>query len=412
MRLSSKLLAGAASAAAMVALVAAPALADPPSGMTPRATDAVGVGSDTTQYLLDQLALNFDATHTSAKTKLYSWDAVNPDTLAIGGGIVTKSGCAAISRPDGSSAGIAALEASTMDGTTDHYCIDFARSSRGRDSSDPPCATGGICFVPLAGDAVTWADRDTASGGTDAPTNLTTAQLTGIYNCSITNWDQVGGKNATIEPFLPQTGSGTRQFFLAAIGVTAPGPCVSDDGNTLEENEGINPVLDSPEAIYIYSVGDYIAQAYRSAPCTKADCGEVSPTSPPCAPAGSENEFGCNETGVLTINKINGSNPAKPWPLPAPPTPPAINKSVKINASFDKLFQRTLYDVVRYDPNTADHIPGAEAGAPGGINLEKFFAADPAGPFTASSPGYVCGAGRAVDGAYGFLASPACGMPS
>jgi ABC-type phosphate transport system substrate-binding protein len=414
MRLLSKLLAGTASAAALASLVAAPALADPPAGTTPRTTDAVGVGSDTTQYLLDQLALNYDTTHPDATTKLYSWDAVNPDTLAIGDPIVTKAGCAAIPRPDGSSAGIAAFEDNARpSGDSTNYCIDFARSSRARLSTDPPCATGGICFVALAEDAVTWADRDKASGGTDAPASLTTAQLTEIYTCKVTNWKQVGGKSATIEPFLPQTSSGTRAFFLAAIDVTTPGACVSDVNNTLEENEGINPVLDSPEAIFIYSVGDYIAQAYRSAPCTNAGCGEVSPTTPPCAPAGSENKFGCDETGVLTINEINGTNPATPWPLPKPPTPPAVNKGVKINAKFDNAFLRTLYDVVRYDPNTTDHIPGAEAGAPGGINLEKFFGAASAGKFADSSPGYACGAaGQTADGAYGFLASPACGMPS
>jgi ABC-type phosphate transport system substrate-binding protein len=415
MRLFSKLLAGTATAAALVAFAAGPAFADPPSGTTPRAADAVGVGSDTTQYVLDQIGLDFDTAHPHAASKLYSWDAVNPDTLAIGDNIVTKKGCTAIARPDGSSAGITALAANTKDGTS-HYCIDFARSSRARKASDPPYAPGGVTFVDFAGDAVTWASRSAAAGGTDAPASLTTADLVEIYECEFTNWDQVGGENAPIEPFLPQTSSGTRAFFLTALGggVTpiTPGSCVSDDGNTLEENEGINPVLDSPEAIFIYSVGDFIAQAYRSAPCTNAGCGEVSPTAPPCAPAGSENEFGCDETGVLTINKIDGSHPATPWPLPAPPTAPAINTNVKINKSFDSSFQRTIYDVVRYDPNTADHIPGPESGAPGGVNLEQFFGEAPTGSPN-PAPGFVCGAtGSKVIQDYGLYAQPACGMPS
>ena len=33
------------------------ALADPPSGVTPKSTDIVGVGSDATQYVVDGLAL-------------------------------------------------------------------------------------------------------------------------------------------------------------------------------------------------------------------------------------------------------------------------------------------------------------------------------------------------------------------
>ena len=59
-------------------------------------------------------------------TKLYSWDATNPSTGAVGDPVVTKSGCASIPRPDGSSA-ITALEANTADGSG--FCIDFARSS-------------------------------------------------------------------------------------------------------------------------------------------------------------------------------------------------------------------------------------------------------------------------------------------
>jgi ABC-type phosphate transport system substrate-binding protein len=423
MPLFSKLLAGAVSATVLAALVAGPALADPPTGTIPRASDAVGVGSDTTQYLLDQLALDFDTAHAGAKSKLYSWDAVNPDTLAIGDDIVTKKGCASISRPDGTNQGIRALEANARPaGKAASYCIDFARASRPRTSTDLACAPGGICFVTLAGDAVTWASRSAASGGTDAPANLTPAQLVKIYECEVTNWDQVGGQNAPIEAFLPQTGSGTRTFFLTALGggttPITPGSCVSDGattgdpGGTIEENEGINPLLDSPEAIFIYSVGGYIAQAYRSAACVNAGCGPAL-SGPPCSPAGAENEFGCNVTGVLTINKINNTSPATPWPLPAPPAPPAINKNVKISKKFDPLFQRLLYDVVRYDPDTADHIPGPEAGAPGGVNLEQFFASRSAGTSDSGAPGFVCGSTGTRDiEDYGFVAEPACGMPS
>jgi hypothetical protein len=49
---------------------------------------------------------------------------------------------------------------------------------------------------------------------------------------------------------------------------------------------------------------------------------------------------------------------------------------------------------VRYDPNTADHIPGGEAGSPGGINLEQFFGAS----------GYACSkAEETTIKDYGFL---------
>ncbi len=100
-----------------------------------------------------------------------------------------------------------------------------------RGSSDPPYAPGGVAFTALAGDAVDWATPST----TDAPKTLTPAQLNAIYTCTDTNWNQVGGKNAPIQPFLPQSGAGTLTFWLAAIGVTTPGPCVSNDNNTLEQ---------------------------------------------------------------------------------------------------------------------------------------------------------------------------------
>jgi ABC-type phosphate transport system substrate-binding protein len=381
-----------AAACTTALLAAAPALADPPQGTTPPVNAAVGTGSDTIQYLDDQIAFNWDKTTTGKKSPMYSWDAVNPYTLAIGDNIVTKSGCAAIARPDGSGAGKTALEANTVDpSNSKYYCEDYGRSSSPRSSSDPACSTGGICYVSLAGDAVTWAARSTAAGGTDAPKTLTQAQLVKIYECKTTNWDKVGGKNAKIEAFLPQTSSGTRQFFLQALGggttPITPGACVSDGATTqepdgtIEENEGIDSHLDSPEAIFPFSIGSYVSQAYHSATCTNSDCSEVSATQFPCAPTKSQNQFGCNETGVLSLAEISNKAPLTSAAVPI------------INDKFPVLFQRTLFDVVRYDPNTTDHIPGSEAGAPGSINLEQLFGAS----------GYACSKEASVVKKYGYL---------
>jgi ABC-type phosphate transport system substrate-binding protein len=375
MRMISKVLAGSAAAATLVAMTAGTALADPPSGTTPSATNIVSVGAQTTQNLFDQFSKDFDSAHSSPK--VYSWDAVNPVSGAIGDPIVTKKACTSIPRPNGGNAGITALDTNTtVPGSTSHYCIDFARTASSRTSSEPPYAPGGIAFVALAGDAVTWAARTAAAGGTDAPANLTSAQLTKIFECTDTNWDQVGGTNAPIEAFLPQTSAATRTFFLTALGggvtpITA-GPCVQDgttaDPNSLEENEGVNPLLNSPEAIFIYSVGDYIAQVYHSAACLNSGC-TANGSGVVCTPTGTQDKFGCNESGVLGLGKIAGTNPTKPWPL----TP--TSKNVVINSNFSLLFQRTLFDVVRYDANTTDHIPGSESGAPGGLNLEQFLGA-------------------------------------
>ncbi|HEV2375409.1 MAG TPA: substrate-binding domain-containing protein [Streptosporangiaceae bacterium] len=379
MRIITKLLTGACAVATVMVVTAGPALADPPSGVTPKPNDVVGVGAQTTQFLYDQISHDYNAAVTSTTApRFYYFDAVNPTTGQTGDPIVTKSGCASIPRPNGSSQGITAL--TTSNGTTSgHHCIDFAGSSRDRSSTDPTS----VSFVDLAGDAVTYATQKT----TNAPTNLTTADLTAIYNCTVTNWNQVGGQNAPIHPFIPQSGSGTRTFFLAAIGVPSPGACVSDGGGTLEENEGVNPLLNDPDAIFPYSVADYIAEGYHSAKCLNSACTPVN--GQVCQPAGTQNLFGCDENGTLRVQEINSTPPTTPWPL----TP--TSKGPVINTGFSPAFLRTLFEVVS----------GPETGGVGTIPsyLQKFF-----GPH-----GYLCNNLKAKTDLkhYGFVVLPAGTAP-
>ena len=398
MRIASRLLAGSA-VLAMTVACSGLALADPPRGVTPRAGDVVGVGSDTTGYLLDQLALDYDKAHLKSGPLLYSWDPVNPATGQAGGRIVTKAACPAMARPDGSAAGVSALIANKTDpsDTTD-YCIDFAGSSSVPTGGDPPCGSGGVCFIQLARDAVTWAARDAASGGSDAPSSLTMTQLKDIYLCKITNWAAVGGRRAPIRPYLPQAASGTRTSWLIALGggtPLKPGSCVRDDGNALQDNQGVSKVLDNPEVIVPYSVADFLAQAYHDARCARASCSG----SPPCHPSATQDRFGCDRNGVLGLHQIGGSEPALPWPLPRSACPKCA-----INPAFSRPFQRTVFLVVRYAP-TPDHIPAY---------LEPFLAAS-----TAKVPGWICSApkARADIRDYGFeplsggAAAPAARVP-
>jgi len=95
--------------------------------------------------VLDQLSFDYNKSH-STGAKLYSWDAVNPTSGAVGDPIVTKSGCTSVPRPNGSSAGILALIANAKTSDGKHFCIDFARSSRPRNSTDPAKGAGGIVF--------------------------------------------------------------------------------------------------------------------------------------------------------------------------------------------------------------------------------------------------------------------------
>jgi hypothetical protein len=369
---------------------------------------AVGLGAETQQSLIDQFSGDYNATlSSSSDTHLYNWDAINPETGEIGDTITVKQNCASYARPDGSSAGIKQLAtfATTSDGK--YYCDNFANSSRPRASTDPSFGPGGVAFVALAGDAVDWSHP---AVNTSAPTSLTPAQLTEIWSCTVPEANNGTGENqwgdlnpaltgsaatTPIAPFLPQSGSGTLSFWESAIGVSTPGPCVSNDGNLLEENEGDNAVFDNPGAIWIYSVGDWIAQKFHSTACTVAGCTGT----PPCIPAAGKNEFGCDLIGTGTaqgaekLGEINGTKPTT-----------GSSEGTKINPSFDSTFDRTLYEVVPYDPNTTDHIPGSESGAVGGVDLEKIFGAT----------GWACTSATAATDIknYGFVAIPTCGSTS
>jgi ABC-type phosphate transport system substrate-binding protein len=376
LRVLTKLVAGATVAAAAAMFAVTPALADPPSGTTPKPADVVGVGSDTIQNVLDQFSHDYNAKHTG--TKLYSWDATNPRTAAIHDSITLKKGCPKVTRPDGSSEGITALSTGLGGKTSGHPCEDFARSSRDRATTDPGFHKGGIAFVTLAGDAVTWSTQKT----TNAPSNLSTAQLTKIYTCQATRWNQVGGTStAKIRAFIPQTGSGTRAFFLSALGLVNPGSCVSDDGGKLEENEGVNPVLDSKNAIFPYSIGKYIAEKFHSANCLNSTCTPVS--GKVCKPASGQNLFGCDTHGTMVLHSINHTKPTL-----------GTGKSTTINPAFTPAFVRTLFDVVRYSTATGNvnHIPPY---------LVKFF-----GP-----KGWICTNKTAHQDLlnYGFITLKTCG---
>jgi ABC-type phosphate transport system substrate-binding protein len=381
-RIVSKLLVAATAAAAITTLVATPALADPPTGVTPRPTDVVGVGSDTIQNVMDQFSVDYNATHSTGK--LYSWDATNPVTGAMGDLIQLKSGSSTckIPRPDGSGAGISALE-NTGTTTGSQPCINFARSSSGRASTDPNT----ISYITLGGDAVTVATQP----GSHAPANLlTTAALTGIYNCTIRKWNQIvgnsGGATSTIVPMLPQDGSGTRKFFLGALGLTAPGACVSTSAtkqgsghvndNTLQENEGVAPSLNTNKTnvIFPFSVAKYIAEKFHSAKCGTISQCFAKPNN--CHPTATQNRFGCDTHGTMLLNKINGTAPTV-----------GTGGSTTVNPKFTATFTRLVFEVVNAPQGT---IPAS---------LKKYF-----GP-----TGFTCAStkGKTDLKHYGFLVLPA-----
>lgn len=227
----------------MGAAVPASASADPDAGTTPGPLDLVGVGSDTTQGVMNSIAAAYNAEAWGSATRLYSFDAIGSPT------ITPKAGCPEMSRPAGSSPGIGALQADE----SVPPCIDFARSSRDKKTDG---SEDDLAFLALGRDGVSWVRQEVSH----APASLTAAQLGAIFRCEVTTWDQVGGTGTgTIRPYLPQSGSGTRSFWLSAIGVSQPGSCVTQG---IPENDG-TALPNDPDVIAPYSIANYIAQAHR-----------------------------------------------------------------------------------------------------------------------------------------------------
>lgn len=316
-----------------------PALADPPAGTSPAATDMVGVGSDTLQDVVNALSVAYNAQAAASDPKVYSWDAFG---AGLPTSITTKAGCTSMPRPNGSGAGIAALKNDTTG------CIDFARSSRAKKTDG---SEDSLAFFALGQDGVTWSTPAT----TYAPASLTRSQLASIYACSPTAqvWNQVGGKDkvtvtktttwvwkmvynkklhkkvrthvkvvttktvktpVAIHPYLPQPGSGTRNFWEGALGLadSAIGSCVNQK---LEENTGnVLPQTDAG-ALAVYSVGKWVAQAVNKHTDVHGDyvlhqVGGISPTVGTGAATELNIDFNPQFLRIIfdVVKKISGTN--------------------------------------------------------------------------------------------------------
>lgn len=234
-------------AAAVLATTMGATAAHADPSFTPDADDLVGTGSDTTQFVTNNLAEAYNAV-VSPSRRLASFDATGSAT------ITPRAGAAAITRPNGSSAGIAALAANAT--------LDFARSSSGPASYD--AQYDGYTFYALATDAVSVAVAQSNNDGTpdsNAPDSLvfTSSILANIYRCAVDQWSDLvpGASSATIAPLLPQSGSGTRRFFLEQIGVTEAqvGACVTE----VQEHDAA-PINSNANALAPFSEARYNAE--------------------------------------------------------------------------------------------------------------------------------------------------------
>lgn len=314
-----------AGAASLVFTQVTPALADP-------TTILVAVGSDTVQDVYNQFSVD------ASGNLLGSYNAINPQSQAaheiitpVDGtasgyptGTVTNpantNGLCGFQRPNGSSEGVEALQASINPTTTypgftgltgtavpQPGCVDIARSSSGVAQQSN---TGAIVYIPFAEDAVAGSTGPTActgtacaaynytyTGATDAtihtvsatpvPTNITHANLftmvdiLNLYaNCATVTEGGVTYNPGTatagqqqIDLYIPQSGSGTAKFWAKTFGnfsLSSLPACVhqtivggllatATGGVPVEEHNG-TPMATDPNGFGPFSVAQWIAQ--------------------------------------------------------------------------------------------------------------------------------------------------------
>lgn len=180
------------------------------------------VGSDTTQGVMRAIlagTTTANVNYTNVDAYITS-DVVVPADDFCDGGVTFKPTAPSPATanlqvaPAGSGAGRTLLNAyagGTLKTLADNSkaCVDIARSSSYSGTS--PAAGSGEYYA-FALDAVSW-----ATTSQNAPSSLTTAQLRGIYQCTYTDWSQVGGSAGPIQRYMPPSTSGTRDYFYDEI---------------------------------------------------------------------------------------------------------------------------------------------------------------------------------------------------
>ncbi|MBC7723586.1 MAG: hypothetical protein H7146_02415 [Burkholderiaceae bacterium] len=233
--------------------LATPAYADPVSN------SYVLAGSDTLQDAANALSNGTNISGafvrvTGGLNSVGSFDAFGSAAIQ------TKPGGTYFARPAGSGDGVRALSYSidgtkafsvsgnTTPATTISGQIDIARSSSG----PTPLAGGPLEYFQFGRDALSYAY---VGAGLE---QLTGAQLKQAYECTLTVVNGVA-----LKPRLPNPASGTRKFFLSAIGSPTLGSCVNAT-ETVPENDGT--VLSASGEIIPFSVASWVAQSNNAAP--------------------------------------------------------------------------------------------------------------------------------------------------
>jgi hypothetical protein len=356
-----------------------------------------GVGSDTTQDVMNGLQIAIGRVSTNGDWRLASYDA------NAAGTIKTKSnGTAAICRPNGSGNGLKALNVaigaddaeactpfsgdastwSTVAGATSVVGqIQYSRSSSG-----PTVGSDGVvAYVPFAKDAMGYAVSDdsvmpelTVGTSTDAAngSGVTPSSLWAIYNCAATRIITVDGdldgsetklvdntytlgsgeESTRIRAYLPQSGSGTADFWQGKSGAkfgigSTVANCVERKafvaGDAGDVDGGNNTFTSSADYTGI-SVQEHSGQAVQGNP------GAITPFSIPKWIAMAKAIPGVTDVRYdVVIGTLNGIAPTSGSGSNLVINPDYITDS---NTSY---VTRTVYNVVPYrlvtDPTTLEH---------------------------------------------------------
>lgn len=226
------------SALLLTSVPASAAEADDPT-FTPVAADLIGVGSDTSQGAMHLLGEAWSSRTPAPAFRVASFAATG------GGQITLPSG--PIDRPNGSGAG-----KSRLYGTSNNPDIDFARSSSSQTTAE---TQAGLQSFPFALDTLVMAVS--GSVPSNAPTSLTPTQIVGIYSGDIKNWSEIDStRSGVIAPKIPQSGSGTRAFFVSQLKSMNGGTDVTLAATVAEVQEhDATPIKNDPNAIAPFSEG-------------------------------------------------------------------------------------------------------------------------------------------------------------
>ncbi|MFM6968075.1 MAG: hypothetical protein ACKOWN_03965 [Microbacteriaceae bacterium] len=356
-------------AVAASGLVSLPAFADP---VAPSNSALVGVGSDTTMDVMDEIATaigggklaSYKSTGSNYITTR-SYDGAPTTVLRAKG---SGDGWKMLQVAEGASTSISSVATMTASGQTANKentvgQIDYARASSKQGTAS---TTGEFVNIPFAIDSVALAvnpndpvakipftgvgaDTDTATMPTLKAVFQCKARFVYINNADA-SYNSVGGTAGAapagttayeISPLIPGYGSGTASYFLGKVGQTESASfpaagnssqnCISRkllDGTTLIQEHDGTAVAERTNAIGIYSIGQWTSQT------NSAITGATDKT---------------HGTVLLDMYPVSGTIPATT----------GTGATLAPNENWDSNLRRVVYNIVAYrkaiDPTSAIH---------------------------------------------------------